>query len=82
MAMLRNKTKGGMIVNGFWGGLMVAVGLFLFISASVKSQWVLYRILAARSKIIWGERVYRFHQVSGGLIVIFGILMMLRIIGK
>ncbi|BES64319.1 hypothetical protein SANA_07580 [Gottschalkiaceae bacterium SANA] len=71
-----------MIVNIFWGSLMIAAGLFLLICASVKSEFVVYRILAARSKIIWGEKVYRFHQVSGGLIVIFGILMILGIIGK
>ena len=66
----------------FWGGLMMAAGLFLLICGRVKSEFVVYRILMARSKIIWGERVYRFHQVTGGVIVIFGILMMLGILGK
>jgi len=66
----------------FWGGLMIAAGLFLLICGRVKSEFVVYRILMARSKIIWGERVYRFHQVTGGVIVIFGILMMLGILGK
>jgi hypothetical protein len=61
---------------------MIAAGLFLLICGRVKSEFVVYRILMARSKIIWGERVYRFHQVTGGVIVIFGILMMLGILGK
>ena len=82
MHVLRDEKKGEMIVNILWGGLMITAGLFLLICGSVKSEFVGYRILVARSKIIWGEKVYRFHQVSGGLVVIFGMLMILGKIGK
>jgi len=57
-----------------WGGLMIIAGLFLLICGSLKSDFVLYRLLVARSKILWGDKVHRFHQVSGILIIVFGIL--------
>ncbi len=55
------------------GGLMIIAGLFLLICGSLKSNFVLYRFLVARSKILWGDKVYQFHQVSGILVIIMGI---------
>jgi hypothetical protein len=68
-------------MNNLWSGLMIIAGLFLLICGTVKSDFVIYRFLVARSKILWGEKVYRFHQVAGGLIIIFGLLMGLGWIG-
>ena len=56
----------------FWGILMMVIGMWMFISALVKSEFALYRLLAARSRILWGEHVHRFHMVSGILIIIVG----------
>ncbi len=55
-----------------WGSLMIAVGLFMVVCASLKSQFIIYRLLVARSKILWGENVHRFHQVTGTMVIIFG----------
>jgi len=57
-----------------WGCLIAVVGLFLFISATTKSELIVYRLLVARSKILWGERVHGFYQVAGLLVVAFGVL--------
>jgi len=67
-------------MNILWGCLIAAVGLFLFISGTMKSQFVLYRILVARSKILWGERVHGFYQFAGILVVTFGILFAVDVI--
>ena len=64
-----------------WGCLIAAVGLFLFVSGTLKSQFIVYRLLVARSKILWGERVHGFHQVAGILVIAFGILFALSVIG-
>ena len=57
-----------------WGCLIAAVGLFLFVSGTTKSEFIVYRLLVARSKILWGERVHGFYQVAGVLVVAFGVL--------
>jgi len=64
-----------------WGCLIAAFGLFLFVSGTLKSQFIVYRLLVARSKILWGERVHGFHQVAGILVIAFGILFALSVIG-
>ena len=59
---------------------MIAVGLWILVCASLKSQFVIYRLIVARSKILWGDNVYRFHQISGVLVIVFGILVALGIL--
>ena len=58
-----------------WGILLVAAGLFLLVCASLKSEFFIYRLAVARSKILWGENVYRFHQIAGGAVIVFGLLV-------
>jgi len=60
-----------------WGILIVAVGLFLLICGRLKSELFIYRLIVARSKILWGENTYRFHQISGAIIIVVGILVAL-----
>jgi len=65
-----------------WGILMIMAGLFMLISSLVKSNFIIYRILVARSKILWGESVHRFYQIIGTIVIVFGVLMIIGIIGK
>jgi len=58
-----------------WGILMIVIGALLFIGASMKSEFILYRLLVHRSKILWGDNVHRFHQVAGATVVVFGVLV-------
>jgi uncharacterized lipoprotein YehR (DUF1307 family) len=51
---------------------MIAAGLFMVACASLKSQFIIYRLMVARSRILWGEKVHRFHQVAGILVIVFG----------
>jgi len=60
-----------------WGILLVLAGLFLLICASLRSQFVMYRLLVARSRILWDDHVYRFHQIAGALVIVFGVLVAL-----
>jgi hypothetical protein len=61
-------------MNILWGGLMAIIGLFLLFGGTVKSNFVVYRLLAARSRILWGDSVHRFYQVSGLIVAVLGIL--------
>lgn len=65
-----------------WGGLLIAAGAFILVSAIVKSEFAVYRLLGARSRILWKDHVHRFHQVAGVLVIVFGILVMFGVIGK
>ena len=69
-------------MNFVWGGLLVAVGIFLFVSALRKSDFIVYRLLTYRSRILWKENVHRFYQVAGVLVVIFGVIVMTGVVGK
>jgi hypothetical protein len=55
----------------------MAAGLFMLVCASLKSEFIIYRFLVARSKILWGEKVYRFHQITGTMVIVFGALVAL-----
>jgi len=59
----------------------MAAGLFLLVCGSLKSSFIIYRFLVARSKILWGEHVYRFHQIAGVIVIVFGALMAFGYIG-
>ena len=66
----------------FWGLLMAAAGLFMLVCGTMKSEFIIYRLMVARSRILWGtgNAVHRFYQVSGLIIVILGVLWAVGII--
>lgn len=65
-----------------WGILVIMAGLFMLISSLKKSNFIIYRLLVARSRILWGENVHRFYQIVGAIIIVVGVLMAIGIIGK
>ncbi len=65
-----------------WGGLIAAVGIFLFVSAVRQSEFIVYRLLVARSRILWKENVHKFYTVVGVMVVVFGVLVALGVVGK
>ena len=65
-----------------WGGLLIAVGIFFFVSALRKSEFIVYRILTARSRVLWGEKVHGFYTVVGVLVVVFGVLVAVGVVGR
>ena len=58
-----------------WGCLTAAAGLFMFVCGRSRSEFVIYRLMAARSRILWGEKVHRFYQIVGAIVIIFGALV-------
>jgi len=61
-------------MNMFWGGLMAIIGLSMLVGGTTKSDFIIYRLLVARSRGLWGDAVHRFHQVSGLIVAVLGIL--------
>ena len=61
---------------GVWAGVLVAVfGALLVIAALTETKFVIYRILVARSRILWKSKVHSFHLVSGVLAIVAGLLI-------
>lgn len=59
-----------------WAGVLVAVfGALLVIAALTRTEFVAYRLLVARTRILWKDRVHGFHMVSGVLCIVAGLLM-------
>ena len=58
-----------------WGSMIMAAGLFMLVCGSLKSKFIIYRLMVARSKILWGENVHRFYQITGAIVIVFGTLV-------
>ena len=71
-----------MTMHILWGTLMAVVGLFMLACGTVKSEFIIYRLMVARSRILWGEgdAVHRFYQVSGVIVMVLGVLWALGVI--
>ncbi len=69
-------------MHGPWGILMSAVGLFMLVCGTLQSEFIVYRLMVHRSRMIWGpgDAVHRFYQFSGLFIIILGVLWTLGLI--
>ena len=61
-------------MNLLWGSLTALIGLYIFVSALTKSEFIVYKLLAARAKLLWGDHVHTFLMVVGVLIMGFSSL--------
>ncbi len=57
-----------------WGLIIAAVGALFIVWGRTRSDFVVYRLLVARSRILWGEgdQVHGFYQVAGAIMIIVG----------
>ena len=69
-----NDPQEAVTMNVFWGLLMAAAGMFMLVGGTTKSDLIVYRLLVARSQLLWGEGVHRVYQVSGLILVALGVL--------
>lgn len=63
-------------MHQYFGILMTAVGVFMLVCGTIKSKFIVYRLLIARSRLLWGdgEAVHCFYQFSGLVVAILGTL--------
>lgn len=57
-----------------WGALMTTAGALFAYWGTTESTFPVYRLLTARSRILWGDRVHRFYQVVGAVLAVLGLL--------
>lgn len=67
-----------------WGTLMSAIGMFMLVCGTLKTEFIVYRLLVARSRTALGEgdAVHRFYQLVGIILIVLGILWALGMIWK
>ncbi len=67
-----------------WGLMMSAIGIFMLVCGTLKTDFIVYRMLVARSRIALGEgeAVHRFYQVVGIILLLLGILWAFGVIWK
>ena len=61
-------------MNIIWGIVMAVIGALFFAWGRSRSEFVVYRLLAGRSRILWGDRVHSFYQVVGVILIAVGML--------
>ena len=54
---------------------LIGVGALFIVWGRSRSEFVVYRLLLTRSRILWGDRVHGFYQVSGAMMIVVGILV-------
>lgn len=59
-----------------WGIVMIVIGGLIALGGVTQSDFVVYRLLAARSRLLWGDRVHAFFVVAGILVAFAGVLML------
>ena len=64
-------------MNILWGCLISAAGVFMLICGITKSEFIVYKLMVARSRLLWGKKVHVFYQVVGVIVVVFGALVAL-----
>ena len=47
-----------------WGCLIAGAGLFMLVCGLTRSEFLIYRLMAARSKMLWGETCTGFIRSS------------------
>ncbi|RZV45398.1 MAG: hypothetical protein EX269_09935 [Acidimicrobiales bacterium] len=58
-----------------WGALTAVIGVLFVVWGRAESDFVVYRLLAARSRILWGDGVHNFYQVVGIILIVVGVLI-------
>jgi hypothetical protein len=69
-----------LFMNYVYGILIILIGIFFTISAFLKSDFVVYRLLTRKSRLLWKDNVHNFYKVVGVILVIFGFLVMFKVI--
>lgn len=61
-------------MNVLWGLATLTIGVSFMYCGSVESDFAVYRLLCARSRLLWGDRVHRFYQAVGATLSLLGLL--------
>jgi hypothetical protein len=66
-------------MNDFWGVLVALIGLFLFLSGFNKSENVVYKLMVARSRLLWKDHVHTFYVFVGLILMAVSMLFFFNI---
>ncbi len=69
-------------MHNIWGVMIAIVGLLMLLGGLTKTDFVLFRILASRSRLLWGDSVHSFYIVVGLMVALFGVLVTTGVIRR
>jgi|AOAMet1_07_M0_10_2_1038527.scaffolds.fasta_scaffold39903_1 hypothetical protein len=69
-------------MHNLWGIAITIIGLLMFLAGLTKTEFIVYRFVAARSRSLWGNRVHSFYIVAGLMAAVFGVLVALGFIHR
>jgi hypothetical protein len=58
------------------------MGIYIFVSAILKSEFIVYRLFHARAKMMWGDNAHSFLMAVGIIIAGLSSMFFLNIWGK
>ena len=60
-----------------WGLITAVIGALFIAWGRTRSEFIVYRLLVARSRILWGDgdQVHGFYQVVGAILIIVGAII-------
>ena len=60
-----------------WGLITAGIGTLFIAWGRTRSEFIVYRLLVARSRILWGDgdQVHGFYQVVGAIMIIVGAII-------
>ncbi len=60
-----------------WGLITAGIGTLFIAWGRTRSEFIVYRLLVARSRILWGEgnQVHGFYQTAGAILIIVGAII-------
>ena len=65
-----------------WGIPLTIIGLLMFLGGITKSDFIAYRLIADRPRMLWGNHVHSFFVVAGLMVAVFGVLVALGVIHR
>ncbi len=68
-------------MNYLWGSLMLVIGLLMFLGAMFRSEFILYKLIHARAKNMWGDNAHTFLMISGLIVAGLSSMFFLNIWG-
>ncbi len=69
-------------MHQIFGILMAVIGVLMLVCGTMKSEFIVYRLMVARSRRLWGDAVHRFYQISGLIVAALGTLWAVGVIWR
>ncbi len=57
-----------------WGFMIASTGVLFVVWGTTQSEFVVYRMLVGRTRVLWGDRVHTFYRFVGVVLIVLGVV--------